>query len=718
MTDKAKEYIKELLNVEPGMELREDLLSYHACNPFVPTTSASRSYMMSSHHSQRLTLDGGDEKIIQSGLEKQLGENTHSKKCEHDCEVIAIINRYNGISAGYANALTEKLIIVEDLVTGEIDYIDVPYKHVLQGHFGFKYKWNEDILSAIGPGTVLKEGTILADSPAVTTNSGYKYGLNANIALITLPETDKDGIIISESMSKRLAFKIFETRVVEFGANSFALNLYGDEYNYKPFPDIGEKIKPHSVLMALREYDDKLAPALVSKNDVRDFDPLFDKCVYVRGPGKDIELLDGSIVESGIVRDIKAYYNPKSKKEVYTNTTGCVDKYINGIKRYYKEIIDCYELLKKNHYAKYKNYELPLSNKFHKLLIDAFAIANPNNDKLTYTSRNEPTDIYRIEFTIEYTILPGVGYKLSDSFGAKGVIVEVRPDHLMPLSKDGTIRADCIMDPISVISRMNIGRFYDIYLAGCSRRAKSIITNILANEPDVLTAPSNLIEEAWNHVLAFTKIFETEQYDYYSKVGNEEEKRLIIKEIIDNEFFIYYKVTSKKKPIELVDELVYSPYAAVKDQVWLDKDGTPVLSKRPALIAPNYMILLCKTADSYLSVASAKLNHYGLPINIGSSERNRSPYRGSPTKNMSETDTRIYIGYPGRLAAAEMKDRANSITTHEEIYKNILLADKPTNIDEVIDRDRFPFGTDESLTLVDRIMNAAGIEVVYEHSEK
>ena len=412
MTDKAKEYIKELLNVEPGMELREDLLSYHACNPFVPTTSASRSYMMSSHHSQHLTLDGGDEKIIQSGLEKQLGENTHSKKCEHDCEVIAIINRYNGISAGYASALTEKLIIVEDLVTGEIDYIDVPYKHVLQGHFGFKYKWNNDILSTIGPGTILKEGTILADSPAVTKNSGYKYGLNANIALITLPETDKDGIIISESMSKRLAFKIFETRVVEFGANSFALNLYGDEYNYKPFPDIGEKIKPHSVLMALREYDDKLAPALVSTNDVRDFDPLFDKCVYVRGPGKDIELLDGSIVESGIIRDIKAYYNPKSKKEVYTNTTGCVDKYINGIKRYYKEIIDCYELLKRNHYAKYKNYELPLSNKFHKLLIDAFAIANPNNDKLTYTSRNEPTDIYRIEFTIEYTILPGVGLDL------------------------------------------------------------------------------------------------------------------------------------------------------------------------------------------------------------------------------------------------------------------------------------------------------------------
>ena len=65
-----------------------------------------------------------------------------------------------------------------------------------------------------------------------------------------------------------------------------------------------------------------------------------------------------------------------------------------------------------------------------------------------------------------------------------------------------------------------------------------------------------------------------------------------------------------------------------------------------------------------------------------------------------------------------MKDRANSITTHEEIYKNILLADKPTNIDEVIDRNKFNFGGDESLKLIDRILNAGGIELSYEHSDR
>ena len=291
----------------------------------------------------------------------------------------------------------------------------------------------------------------------------------------------------------------------------------------------------------------------------------------------------------------------------------------------------------------------------------------------------------------------------------------------MPVSKDGTIRADCIMDPISVVSRMNIGRYYDIYLSGCSRKARSIIRNILLKYDDIMTAPEKAVLEAWGHIVQFLSYFGTEQYETYKTLtwsNNEREIREIVQETVDKELFVYYKVSSKRKPIEIVDEISNSPYAAVKDQIWIDKDGIPTLTKEPALIAPNYMILVCKTADNYLSVASAKVNHYGLPINIGTSERNRFPYRASPTKNMSETDMRIYVGYPGRLAAAELKDRANSITSHEEIYKNILLADQPTNIDEVIDRNKFNFGGDESLKLIDRILNAGGIELSYEHSDR
>ena len=77
------------------------------------------------------------------------------------------------------------------------------------------------------------------------------------------------------------------------------------------------------------------------------------------------------------------------------------------------EIIETYETLRKEYKKRSNGQDLPLSNRFHKLLIDAYAIANPKNEKITYTSRNEQTDIYRITFTIKYTVSAGVGYPLN-----------------------------------------------------------------------------------------------------------------------------------------------------------------------------------------------------------------------------------------------------------------------------------------------------------------
>lgn len=713
ITDKAKEHLHTLLDSDPDLRLREELVGYHSINPFIKNTSASRGYMMSSHSSQRLTLVGGDEKIIQTGLEKQFGKNTLSTKAENDYNLIKVVNRYNGISNKYASVTTEKTLIVEDAETGELDYIEMPYKYTAQGSMGFRYKWNKNALDeAIATGYI-KKGTIFADSPAVTKNSGYKHGVNANMALITLPETDKDGVIISESLAKRLAFEVFETRVIEFGANAFPLNLYGTKDEYKPFPDIGEKIADHSVLMAVREYDDHISPAITSVNDMMEFDPLFDICTYVRGPGEDIDIGNGKIVGSGVVVDIKAYYNPKHKKECYTGVTGVVDKYVNGLKKYYQEIIDVYERAKSEHYAKYKE-NIKVSEKLHKLLIDAYAVANPNNDKINYVSRKDNLDIYRIEITVKYTIVPDApGYKTSDSgYGAKGVIVDIWPDSKMPYTQDG-VRADAIMDPMSIVSRMNIGRYFDMYISGTAVEAKKHIENIL-NIKDVFTLPDSKIEEAWKVVINYLSIIDTEQYQVYSKLTNKADKLEILDEIVNDNFYIYYKINSKKSPLQLVSELSNSNFAIRKDHIWVDKDGEKVLTKEKILIAPIYMIELNKTADNYLAVSSAKVNHYGLPINVGSTGRNRLPNKESPTKNMSETDVRIYAAYGGRLAISELKDRANSIETHSAIYRNVLLADKPTNIDEVVDRNIIPFGTDKTLKLIDLILNAGGIEIEYD----
>lgn len=409
--------IKEpVFKVDPDLEIREELVSIHGMNPFIANDSSARGYMMSAHLSQALTLENGDEKIIQTGYESQFGDNTFACKADEDVKVLKVLNRYNGIDRNSVDKTTQIMLIVENIETGEVDYIDVPYKHTLHQHFGFKYRWNQDILDELSTGSVLQKDTVIADSPAVGKNKGYKFGVNANVALMTLPETAEDGVILSKSMAEKMSYYVYETRVVEFGSDSFPLNMYGDENTYKAFPEIGDKINDDSVVMVLRDYEPDLAPALNSIHDVREYNPIFDKCVYVRGPGED-RVVNGFKVESGTVIDIKAVHNPIFKKYIYSNVADDVTKYVNGYKKFNQDIIDAYESLLKDHYRMHKNNDMKVSEKLHRLLIDAYAITNKNDDKISYSYRNENLDLYRVELTIQYLVTPKVGGKTSDLHG-------------------------------------------------------------------------------------------------------------------------------------------------------------------------------------------------------------------------------------------------------------------------------------------------------------
>lgn len=426
------EVLSKLLEKDEDLRITEELISIHAINPFINHCSSARGVMLSSHFSQSLTLNNGEERIIQTGLEKQFGDNTFSKKAEEDMRVIKVIDRYKSIDYNGVDKVVEKLVIVENLETGEIDYIDIPYCNKMHQYFGFKYKVDEDLVNTLRPNDILPKNTVLADSPSVGENKGYKYGLNGNLCLINLPEATEDGIIISRSFAEKLNYSIFETRVVEFGSNSFPLNIYGDENNYKPFPEIGELVNEDSIIMALREMvgnnDTKvkskkpesfLAPALTSINDVKDFNPIFDKVVYAKAPGED-KVVNGYKVNYGRIVDIKAYGSPRSKKLPYSGTSDIVNKYINGLRSFYQDILNVYESLSTYKFrTNNKERTIKLSEKFHRLIIEAYSIVNPDNDNIIYKARNELLDTYRIEFTIEYVCGVTVGHKISDANGCR-----------------------------------------------------------------------------------------------------------------------------------------------------------------------------------------------------------------------------------------------------------------------------------------------------------
>lgn len=695
-----------IFKCDPDLEIKDELISVHAINPFIANLSASRGAMVSSHLSQTLPITYNEPKIIQTGLEKQFVDIAICKKIHNDVKVVRVIDRYRGIGA----TSVEKIIITQDIRSGEYSFTNVPYYQITSQTSAFKYTPNHDLLNKLRPGYILEEGTVLATPPSVKDGT-YNFGLNANICLLNIPETAEDGVIISESLSNRLSYTTFETINVKFGTNNYPLNLYGDKDNYKVFPDIGETVNDDQIIIGLREYNTLTSPIISGLNDTRTHNTIFDKCVYAKGPGKEVNIF-GNMVKSSIVRDIKVFYNNRTRKKLYTQMDNQLNMYKDMLLLFYKDILDTYEEMKADHHTRTGNYDVKMSASLHRLIMEAMFVANPYNHKLTYVFKNERLDLYQVSITLEHTIKPQKGHKISCLSGAKGVIVDVWKDEDMPTDTVTGVRSDIIQDPKSVAARMIPSWSYEQYFGAMSRKCKDLVIASLGGVKAVNEYTDQQIQEAFKIILGLLELIGTEQYEAYNKCSIAD-MRNIIDEAIHKEVYILYRVSSKKKPYQIVMDSKDTIYKPDLNSVRFKIGDREYVTKSPVMIAPSYTLLLSKTADKFSSTSSSKLNHYSIPISISAANRNFLPYRDSPTRILSETEQRLITSYVGREAIAEIKDRANSVGTHKSIYKSILEADKPTNIDNLIDRKVQPYGGDAALEFINNIFNPGGISIDY-----
>jgi hypothetical protein len=387
---------------DQDLRIREQLLSLHSLNPFIAAASSPRGLMFGAHLSQCVTIEHGEPQIIQTGVDVQLADNTFSCGVKNESVVLAILKRYNGVSAGSVCETAEYLVVVQDVVTNELDAVSIPTFHKLHQYFGFRYKLDENTLNAALIGTIIPAGATFADSPTVVKDTDgdkvYNFGVPVNLAYLSIPEVTGDGVIISESLAEKFTFRTYETVSMEFGEHSFPLNLYGDDEHYKPFPDIGEKVNDDRVVIATREYNTELSPALISRQDVKDYSVYFDKPYYVKSTG-------------GVLVDIKAYHSEKSRKSTYTETTDQADKYVRALKQFYQDVVNVYTEQQKNNYRCYGK-EAPVTPRFHRMLIDAYASCEKTR-KIRYTHTNDLVDLYRLEFTIEFKTIPEIGFKVN-----------------------------------------------------------------------------------------------------------------------------------------------------------------------------------------------------------------------------------------------------------------------------------------------------------------
>lgn len=688
-------------------EYDPELVGIHSMVSFIQHVSSSRSQMFSSHYTQRVGLLHPDKPHILSGTEFMMAKYALNGKLNERCKIIRIIPRcgdpYTKMKLpNMGNSYPETMIIYET-ESGVFDCVVINYYETYHTHFGFKNVFTKD-LKNLTIGDTIEPDTVLTTPPSIVDGE-FCYGKNLNMAFITNPAVAEDGVLISKSAAKSLSYAAYDKRDIILGKAGYPLNTYGDDNNYKIFPDIGEYVNDTSAIMFKRRVShsnkvttgkvgaNKMCDTAVSMNlfSTRKVEHYFDEGVYIVRP-------------NARVIDIKVFNNANNAV-IPPQMTGQLNLYRDAMLTYCRSIVAAYDEVIKMLRNKYHSFKeaMHLGDEFVNQYVHAMMLLeNAETGRPKLSHKLDPADEYRIEITTESILTPKIGGKLTDKYGSKGVICHIEEDDRMPVDERG-IRADIIMDPSSTIARMNVGKLYESYYS-CG---VVDINRYLKQNKDKLTH-----DQMFDYVLGFTKIVSPPHYNSLLQITD---KHSYVDHILETGFRLFFPSNNPADDPTAVQELETSVYKPHFGKVtYTGYDGRKITTSENVRISPMYIMVLQQIANEFLSVASSSLQHFGMPGPTTKSQKFAKPYKANPVRNVGETESRLYLSYLGRDAMAELLDRTLNIETHKEIYKSLLTVQQPTNTTVLIDRAKMPFNHNKPLTLLTHLMASAGIKIVYE----
>lgn len=715
-------------DLEVEEQLGPEILSITALNPFARENAPARCVMFGSHFSQRPTIDGSEPCVFLTGVEEEFGKYTFSVDIPEDATIVAIIPRYRTGHNSEIQFNPETLVIFRGHDTGEYDCVSVPYHCSHDPQFGFKYE-TKPAFHKLVPGADVPKGTILADSPAVKGDSHYTYAKNLNIIYMSHPNVGLDGYVISRDVLPYFKFRLYERRIIEFGATEFPLNTYGNDDVYKIIPDIGEYIKESGLVAALRRIDPILSPALVSVSDCQRVDYHFDNPVFSQ-PGR------------GKVVDISVIESTNNTRILPPQMTEQLQKYKNGNINFYQEIVRFHESLKREQWKNKKTGPLPISKQLHNLIVHSKAILQEKDFPgqkvpLTLVHKKKPLDTFRIEIVIEYEMTPDRGSKFTCQSGGKGVICRIEEPENMPVDDDGN-RADIITGPDSVPGRMNIGRLHGPYFSAAARDVRKMMLECIGKPrnfkgkmtiEELECIPNEQINQAADLMLKYYQITSKRSYDEFTQVLTDSEKYEWLLDIFNDRLYTYFPIEdtgSFSEMIKMIDadyfreidpamvgqmESIFN--LTYSEVTYRGHSGKLIRTKNKARISEIPIFLLDKIANDWLAADIGKHSNFGILTAMNRPDKYTRPWRRTPSRVVGETEGRLYAAYTGRLMIAEMMDRNGNIVTQRMMAKKILEAENPHDIDKIIDRQEIPFGNTRPLQLVNQMMFCMGLSFDY-----
>lgn len=687
-------------------ELSPVLLSVSADNSFTGNVSTPRGVMHSNHIASRPSLVSPDKKqSVISGIEYELGKGIDDVRTEKDCIVKGTIEKIQGRPS--INPETTIFVEYED-EHGELwlDLIVVPNHKTNHSYFGYEITPTEEMQN-IRYNTPLAKDTVLGKTTSLADDGFYKYGVNANIAFMSHPATAEDGFAVRRGFLEKLRYTTMEKRVIYLDHNTIPVNLYGDEDNFKMYPDIGERVRDDRILFATRKRDDFLSISDMNNVDIGQVDYNFDDLIYVEG--------------DSVVMDVKVIKGNNSRDIYSENMTTQIDRDYQTCLTYSENIVRRYHGIIKGIRSNYSpNLKINLTPRLIRTVANHDEFVETANCRRKLSYQLKPIDQYRIEITTMAVMTPYCKDKLTDMYAGKGVICAVIEDEDMPTDELGNV-ADIITDGLSAtISRMNIPRTYSAYFGAYARDNRQRLIDRLTekygknylnklNDDDLIEIGGYLRDM---YRLVNPKMVEF--MDGLDMNGLEEH----VYECLEDWIYLWYNTDNEYEVTEVIRCIEQTEYRPHYGKVtYRDARGEMVTTTEDVRIGRDYYMILDRTGRDFSAVSSAKVNGFIVPIKGGEYDKHRYPHSTTPVTNLSETESRIIGGLAGPTLLAELMDFALSPNSHRRMVHHQLTSDKLFDPDYSLDRTLVPYGSARPLRMLLNVFRASGLVLEYQKDD-
>ena len=412
--------------------------------PGSASISGARKLLSSVQRDAALCIISPEVPIVGTGYENRFGDYSSTiEEADTDYQIIAKISKYS-FSPNHHYWLIRK-----DLHSNKIDMVErISCFHITEK---FGYLYNNSFIDTINTGDIIKKGTIIRTSLAFDKYKNRMDGVNLNVLYQALDGNMEDSVIISDVAAAKMKAPLVKEVDIIINENDIPINYYGNDEIYKPMPDIGEHTKD-AILMALRK--ENRENALYSQS--------VDKL-------KTIEMNDDKYLLHGTVVDIDINCNNPENLDSYSQAQ--FKLYYNEKRRMSQEFISVLTPLIAS--------GCTLSDDLRELL----GISKKVINGAKYMEKREFSNLM-IRLTVLEELPLNVGDKISNRYGGKGVVSEIRPQALMPMTEDGEY-ADILMNSSTMYNRENPFQLVEMEI---SRIGQLILKYIRDNNIDTDTA--------------------------------------------------------------------------------------------------------------------------------------------------------------------------------------------------------------------------------------